>query len=118
MKNLAPQLDKALSRQLSQRGIPLPSLGKSPPVGWLVNALRRGLPPAHGAQALVRAGFSLGETLHATSRALSLTRAVVGSPVKTAARVAAQALGVPSLPVRLAVAALSVARSVGRALTR
>jgi hypothetical protein len=49
------------------------------------------LPPAHGAQALVRAG----------SWALSLTRAVVGSPVKTAAK----ALGVPSpLPVRLAVA--------------
>jgi len=38
--------------------------------------------------------------------------------VKTAARVAAQALGLPSLPVRLAVAALSMARSMGRALTR
>ena len=118
LKNLAPQLDNALSRQLSQRGIPLPTPGKSPPVGWMVNAVRRGLPPAHGTQALVRAGFSLGETLHATSRALSLTRAVVGNPVKTAARVAAQALGLPSLPVRLAVAALSVARSVGRALIR
>jgi len=62
-------------------------------------------PAGHGAQALVRAGFSLGKTLHATSRALSLTAAVAGSPVKTATRVAAKTLGVPSLPVRLAVAA-------------
>jgi hypothetical protein len=117
MKNLAPQLDSALSRQLNRRGLPLPVPGQSP-AEWMANAVRQGLRPAHGAQALTRAGVSLDETLQATSRVLSLTRAVVGSPVKAAAQVAAQALGVPTLAVQLAAAALSLARSVGRALTR
>ena len=62
-------------------------------------------------------GLLSGKTLYATSWALSLTCPVVGSPVKTAAKVAAKALGLLSLPVRLAVAALSVTRSVGRART-
>lgn len=117
MRNLAPQLDRVLDRQLSNRRIPSPVPGQSP-AEWMANAVRQGLRPAHAAQALARAGASLGETLEATSRALSLTRAVIGNPAKTAAKVAAKALGVPALPVRLAVAALSLARSVGRALTR
>lgn len=117
MRNLAPQLDRVLDRQLGSRRIPSPAPGQSP-AEWMANAVRQGLRPAHAAQALTRAGASLGETLRATSRAISLTRAVVGSPAKTAAKVAAQALGVPALPVRLAVAALSLVRSVGRALTR
>ncbi len=117
MKNLAPQLDHALTRQLGRHRIPLPAPGQSP-AEWMANAVRQGLRPAHGVQTLARAGVSLGETLQATSRALSLTRAAVGSPAKTAAKLAAKALGVPALPVRLAVAALSLARSVGRALTR
>jgi hypothetical protein len=117
LRNLAPQLDKALDRQLSQRAIKPPERWQRA-AEWMENALRRGLRPAHAAQVLTRAGNSLGDTVLATSRTLSLTRAVVGSPVKTAAKVAAQALGVPSLPVRLAIAALSLARSIGQAFTR
>jgi hypothetical protein len=117
MKNLAPQLDRALNRQLGRHRVSSPAPGQSP-AEWMTNAIRQGLRPAHGAQALARAGVSLSETLQATSRALSLTRSAVGNPAKAAATLAAKALGVPALPVRLAVAALSAVRSIGRALSR
>jgi hypothetical protein len=84
----------------------------------MANAVRQGLRPAHASQALARSGVSLTDSLRATSRALSLTRAAVSDPAKTAASLTAKALGVPALPVRLAVVALSLVRSVGRALTR
>ena len=70
-------------------------------------------------QSLIESGNgNLTDTLRASSRALSLTRAAVRDPAKTAASLTAKALGVPALPVRLAVVALSLVRSVGRSLTR
>jgi len=60
----------------------------------------------------------LAETLRATSRALSLTRAVSSRPVKTAAMLTAKALGVPTLPLRLAALSWELARSVARSLSR
>lgn len=75
------------------------------PTEWMVNAVRRGLQPAHGAQALARAG-----AFRHSRRGWQ--------PYEDCRQIAAQALGLPSLPGRLAFAALSVARSVGRALSR
>jgi hypothetical protein len=117
MQNLAPQLDRALDRQLSRHRVATPAPGR-PPAEWMTNAVRQGLRPAHAIQALARAGVSLADTLRATSRALTLTRAAVGNPARMATTLAAKALGVPGLPVRLAVVALSLARRVGRALSR
>jgi hypothetical protein len=117
LQNLAPQLVRALDRQLSRHRIPPPTPAQSP-ANWMANAVRRGLRPAHGAQALARSGVSLAHTVQATSRALSLTQTVVGDPAKAAALIAAKALGVPALPVRLAVIAWSLTRRLGRTLSR
>ena len=116
-QNLAPALNRALDRQLSRRGLDSPRPGQSPDE-WMANAVRRGLQPRHGAQALARAGVSLIDSVRATSRALSMAQNAIRNPVKTAATIAASALGVPAVAVRLAVAAVSLAQSIGRALTR
>jgi hypothetical protein len=110
-------LDRALDRQLTRRGIPLPPAGSSPNQ-WLEGALDRGLRPTHAIQALARAGVPLADTLNALSRALALSRAVTSNPVKAASLVAAKALGVPALPMRLATIALSIAKTFGRTLAR
>ena len=115
IRNLSPDLDRALTRQLGRRQIEPPKSGQSPEQ-WMANAVRRGLRPTHAAQSLTRAGVSLADTFRATSRVLSTTRSAVRHPVKTAAKVAMKALGVPALPVRLAIAAASLVRAVGRAL--
>ena len=46
MKNLAPQLDRALDRQLGWHRVPSPAPGQSP-AEWMANAVRQGLRPAH-----------------------------------------------------------------------
>ena len=117
MRNLAPPLDRALDRQLTRRGLPSPVSGRAS-AAWLENALRRGLRPSHAIQALARAGVPLAETLLATSRTLSTTRAVIAHPVKSAVRLTAQAMGVPTLPLRLAALSWSLARTWVRELTR
>jgi hypothetical protein len=117
LRNLTPDLDRALTRQLGRRRIDSPRPGQSPDE-WMANAVRRGLQPKHGAQALARAGVSLLDNVRATSRALSMAQSAIRNPVKTAAKIAASALGVPAVAVRLAVAAVSLAQSIGRALTR
>jgi hypothetical protein len=117
MRNLSPQLDRALDRQLTRLRLPSPAPGQSP-ADWLANAVREGLRPAHGIQALTRAGVSLAQSVQASSRVLSRARAGVVNPAKSAAMLAAKALGVPALPVRLASAAWTLARTVARTLTR
>jgi hypothetical protein len=116
MRSLAPTLNRALDRQIARRGLPAPTPSRS--ATWLETALERGLRPAHALQALARVGVPLAETLRATSRALTLTRAVRSHPVKTAAMLTAKALGVPTLPLRLAVLSWELARSVARTLSR
>jgi hypothetical protein len=116
MRSLAPALDRALDRQLARRGLPAPAPGRS--ARWIETALERGLHPAHALQALARVGIPLADILRATSRALALTRAVSSRPVKTAALLTAKALGVPTLPLRLAALSWSLARSAVRTLTR
>lgn len=117
MRNLAPQLDRALDRLLSRHRVPMLALGRSS-AEWMTNAVRQGLRQAHAIQALARSGVSLADTLQATSRTVSLTRSAVRNPARKATTLAAKALGVPVLPVRLAVIALCLARSVGRVLIR
>ena len=117
MRNLTPSLDRALDRQLIRRGIPSPLPGRSS-AAWLENALGRGLRPSHAIQALARAGVPLADTLRATARILSSTRAVIGHPVKSAVRLTAQAMGVPTLPLRLASISWSLARDLVRTLSR
>jgi hypothetical protein len=117
MRNLSPQLDRALDRQLTRLRQPSPAPGQSP-ADWLANAVREGLRPAHGIQALTRAGVSLAQSVQASSRVLSRARAGVVNPAKSAAMLAAKALGVPALPVRLASAAWTLARTVARTLIR
>jgi hypothetical protein len=116
MKSLAPSLDRALDRQLARRGIPAPVPGRS--AAWLQTALDRGLRPAHALQALARVGVPLAENLRATSHALAFTRAVVSHSVKTAALLTARALGVPTLPLRLASLSWSLARDLVHVLSR
>jgi hypothetical protein len=115
MRSLAPSLDRALDRQLVRRGIPAPVPGRS--AAWLETALDRGLRPAHALQALARVGVPLAENLRATSHALAFTRAM-SHPVKTAALLTARALGVPTLPLRLASLSWSLARDLVRVLSR
>lgn len=117
MGNLAPQLDRALDRQLARHNVPLPSRQQAP-AEWMANALRQGLRPAHAAQALLRAGVPLAETLRAASRTLTITQTLLRTPAKAAVRLTAQALGIPTLPLRLASIALSLVREIGRGLTR
>jgi hypothetical protein len=117
LRNLSPDLDRALTRQLDRRRIESPRPGQSPEQ-WMANAVRLGLRPTHAAQALTRAGVSLVDTYRATFLALSMAQTAIRNPVKTAATIAANALGVPAVAVRLAVAAVSLAQTIGRALTR
>jgi hypothetical protein len=116
MRSLAPSLDRALNRQLARRGLPAPTPGRT--ASWFETALERGLRPAHALQALARAGVPLADTLRATSRALSLTRSATSHPIKTAAKLTAKALGVPTLPLRLAALSWNLARSMVRELSR
>ena len=116
MKSLSPSLDRALDRQLARRGISAPVPGRS--AAWLETALDRGLRPAHALQALARVGVPLAENLRATSHALAFTRAAVSHSVKTAALLTAKALGVPTLPLRLASLSWSLARDLVRVLSR
>jgi hypothetical protein len=117
MRNLAPSLDRALDRRLSRRGLEPPSPDRSR-FAWLERALDQGLKPAHAVQALVRVGVPLADSLRATSRAISLTNAAISSPVKTAVKLTAKALGVPTLPLRLASLSWSLARDLVRTLSR
>lgn len=116
MRNLAPALNRALDRQLARNRVPVPTPRRSE--SWLETALDRGLRPAHALQALARAGVPLADTLRATSRALALTRSATSHPIKTAAKLTAKALGVPTLPLRLAALSWDLARSIARTLSR
>lgn len=116
IRSLAPSLDRALDRQLSRHRLPLPTPRRSE--SWLETALDRGLRPAHALQALARAGVPLADSLRATSRALAFTRSFAGHPIKAAAKLTAKALGVPTLPLRLAALTWELARSVARTLSR
>lgn len=111
LRNLAPQLDRALDRRLDRARLRPPAHGQTL-ADWTAKALRRGLRPLHAAQALVRSGASAEETVQAVSRS------IVGRSVRKATTLAAKALGLPVLPLRLASIGWSIARGVTRALTR
>lgn len=116
IRSLAPSLDRALDRQLARHRVLAPTPRRS--ASWLETALDQGLRPAHALQALARAGVPLADSLRATSRALAHTRSATSHPIKTATKLTAKALGVPTLPLRLAALSWELARSVARTLSR
>jgi hypothetical protein len=70
--------------------------------------------PLHSVQALTRGGVPLADA----ARAVSLTRAAMRNPVKAGLHLAAQAMGLPALTVRLAALGWSLARDIVHVLTR
>lgn len=113
MQNLSRDLDRALDRRLSRARVPAPARGQSP-ADWAAKALHAGLRPLHAIQILTRGGIPLADA----TRALSLARVAIRNPAKTAILAAAQAMGLPTLPVRLAAMGWALARDVVRVLSR
>jgi hypothetical protein len=113
LQNPSRDLNRALDRRLSRTAVPPPARHQSP-AEWTKQAVRLGLHPLHAVQALTRGGLPVADAV----QAVSLTRSALRSPVRTGVRLAAQALGLPALPVRLAVMAWSLARTMDRVLSR
>jgi hypothetical protein len=113
MRSPSPDLNRALDRRLSRVGVPSLAHQQSP-ADWMRQAVRLGLHPLHAIQTLTRGGLPLADAVEA----ISLTRAALRSPAKTGIQLAAKAMGLPALPVRLAVMAWTLARTVDRVLSR
>jgi MobA/VirD2-like, nuclease domain/TraI-like middle domain len=111
MQNLSRDLNRVLDRRLSRTGLSLPTPRQSL-TEWSRQAFRLGLHPLHAVQVLTRGGVPLADA----ARAVSLARAAVRNPAKTALWLTAKALGLPSLPVRMATMAWDLVR--GQLLSR
>jgi hypothetical protein len=70
--------------------------------------------PLHTIQALTRGGLPLADA----ANAVSLARAAIRSPARTALLLAAKAAGLPALTVRVAALGWSIARGIGQFLSR
>jgi Relaxase/Mobilisation nuclease domain len=99
-------INRVLDHQLSRTGLSLPTPRQSL-TDWTQQAFRLGLHPLHAVQVLTRGGVPLADA----ARAVSLARAAVRNPVKTALWLAIHALGLPSLPVRIATIAWDLLRA-------
>jgi hypothetical protein len=113
MQSLSHDLNRTLDRRLSRTAMP-PLAPHQSPADWMAKAVRLGLHPLHAIQVLTRGGLPLADA----AQAVSLTRATLRNPVQTGVLLAAQAMGLPTLPVRLAVMAWTLARTVDRVLSR
>jgi hypothetical protein len=113
LKNPSRDLNRALDRRLSRARLSAPGRDQSPRE-WAALAFRAGMHPLHTIQALTRGGLPLADA----ANAVSLARAAIRSPARTAARLAAKALGMPALPVRLAAIGWELARGIGQILSR
>lgn len=113
MQNLSRDLNRALDRRLSSAGVPTLAPGQSPS-DWIAQAFRHGLHPFHAVQALTRGGVPLADA----ARAVSLVHSTIRNPAKTAIQLTAKAMGLPTLPVRLAALGWDLARSIVRVLYR
>jgi hypothetical protein len=113
MQNPSRDLNRALDRRLSRSAVP-PLAPHQSPADWMAKAVRLGLHPLHAIQVLTRGGLPVADVV----QAVSLTRAALRNPTQTGLLVAAKAMGLPTLPLRLAVMAWSMARTVDRVLSR
>jgi hypothetical protein len=113
MQNLSRDLNRALNRRLSRTAVP-PLARHQSPADWIAKAVRLGLHPLHAIQALTRGGIPVADAV----QAVSLTRAALRNPAKTGILLTAKAMGLPALPLRLAVMAWTFARTVERVLSR
>ena len=113
LQNPSRDLNRVLDRRLSRTAVP-PRARHQSPADWMKQAVRLGLHPLHAVQALTRGGLPVADAV----QALSLTRASLRNPAKTGLLLAAKAMGLPALPVRLAVMAWSLARTAERVLSR
>ncbi len=113
MRSPSRDLNRALDRRLSRTAAP-PLTRDQSPADWMAKAVRLGLHPLHAIQALTRGGLPVADAV----QAVSLTRAALRNPVKTGILLAAKAVGLPVLPLRLAVMAWTLARTVDRVLFR
>jgi hypothetical protein len=111
IQNPSRDINRVLDRRLSRTGLSLPAHRQSL-TDWSRQALRLGLHPLHAVQVLTRGGVPLADA----ARAVSLARAAVRNPAKTALWLTAHALGLPSLPVRVATMAWDLVR--GQVLSR
>ena len=113
MQHLSRDLNRALDRRLS-RTATLPRTRHQSPADWATKAVRLGLHPLHAVQVLTRGGLPLADA----ARAVSLARAALRNPAKTGLMLAAKAVGLPALPIRLAAMAWTLARTLERVLSR
>ena len=113
MRNPSRDLNRALDRRLSRTAAPRLTRDQSP-ADWMAKAVRLGLHPLHAIQALTRGGLPVADAV----QAVSLTRAALRNPLKTGILLTAKAVGLPVLPLRLAVMAWTLARTVDRVLSR
>ncbi|HEX9943499.1 MAG TPA: relaxase/mobilization nuclease domain-containing protein [Thermoanaerobaculia bacterium] len=113
MQKLSPGLNRALDRRLSRVRVSAPARGQSP-TDWMAQAFRAGMHPLHAVQTLTRGGLPLADA----ANALSLTHAAIRNPVKTGLHLAAKAMGLPTLTVRLASIGWSLARDLVHVLTQ
>jgi len=113
MANPSRGLSRALDRRVRRARVPARTRGQEP-ADWMREALRLGLHPLHAIQALTRGGLPLADA----ARAYTMTRAALRNPVKTSVLLAAKAIGLPALPMRLAAKAWHFARTVDRVLSR
>ena len=111
VQNPSRDVGRVLDRRLSRTGLSLPTERQSL-IEWTRQAFRLGMHPLHAVQVLTRGGVPLADA----ARAVSLARAAVRNPAKTALWFTARALGLPSLPVRMATAVWDLVR--GQVLSR
>jgi hypothetical protein len=111
VQNPSRDVGRVLDRRLSRTGLSLPTERQSL-IEWTRQAFRLGMHPLHAVQVLTRGGIPLADA----ARAVSLARAAVRNPAKTALWYTARALGLPSLPVRVATMAWDLVR--GQVLSR
>jgi hypothetical protein len=104
---------RALDRRLSRARLSAPGRDQSPR-DWAALAFRAGMHPLHTIQALTRGGLPLADA----ANAVSLARAAIRSPARTALLLAAKAAGLPALTVRVAALGWSIARGIGQILSR
>jgi hypothetical protein len=113
LQNPSRDLNRALDRRLSRAAVP-PQAGHQSHADWMMQAFRLGLHPLHAIQALTRGGLPVADAV----QAVALTRAALRNPVKTGVLLTAKAMGLPALPLRLAVMAWTLARTMDRVLSR
>jgi relaxase-like protein/DNA relaxase TraI-like protein len=112
IRNLPPDLDRALDRRFGRTGLSLPSEHQNR-AAWAARALRLGLHPLHAVQVLTRGGVPLASA----GEAVALAYQTIRNPGKTAGRVTAksvQALTRGTVPLDDLVRAASLARSLWR----